>query len=64
MEDQYLQEDAQPQDDRAQQENCNDEAPQEPEEPVQAPASPPRSRSTRAGMGTTRRFDDYVRLED
>ena len=47
-----------------QQENGNDKAPQEPEEPVQAPASPPRSRSTRAGRGTTRRFDDYVRLED
>ena len=64
VEDQHLQEDAQPQDERAQQENGNDEAPQEPEEPVQAPASPPRSRSTRAGRGTTRRFDDYVRLED
>ena len=36
VEDQHLQEDAQPQDERAQQENGNDEAPQEPEEPVQA----------------------------
>ena len=63
MEEQHLEEDVQPQVERAQQGNDNDEARQEPEEPVQVPASTPIRRSTRAGRGTTHKFDDYVRLE-
>ena len=63
VEDQNFEEDVQQQVERAHQGNGNVEAPQEQEEPVEVPAASPVRRSTRAGRGTTHKFDDYVRLE-
>ena len=63
VEDQHFEEDVQQQVERAHQGNGNVEAPQEQEEPVEVPAASPVRRSTRAGRGTTHKFDDYVRLE-